>query len=51
MANIARGHLPLVGTFQEWIESRPEAEYDTDGMVAKLDELALRDVVDKKYPQ
>jgi DNA ligase (NAD+) len=40
-------------TIRQWAERRGEVDYDTDGMVVKVDDLALRDELGQtsKYPR
>jgi len=43
----------VIAAIRDWLDRRAEADYETDGMVVKVDEMALRDALGatSKYPR
>lgn len=52
-AKVCENIEQVLGVIKEWLTLRTDAEYETDGMVVKIDELALREELGQtsKFPR
>ncbi len=52
-AKVCESIEQVLGVIKEWLTLRTDAEYETDGMVVKIDELALREELGQtsKFPR
>jgi DNA ligase (NAD+) len=52
-AKVCENIEQVLGVIKEWLTLRTDAEYETDGMVVKVDELALREELGQtsKFPR